>query len=185
MRNHFDESYYYGGVYLNYDDFLDWPKVARELIRDFQFDSFLDIGCGCGNLVKEIRRQRSATDGWGVDIGEFAIRKANTDFVILADCNYLPFKDNRFDMVHILGTFSYIPTIAGVKYSLKEAYRVAKKTILFDDVYIHPDRESDDYDPYRARVLSQGEWLALWHDTIDKDTQIITRNDELIIKRYA
>lgn len=185
MQNHFDKNYYFGGVYSNYDDFLDWEKIAKDLIKNFKFSSFLDIGCGCGNLVKEIRKQRTKIDAWGIDVSDFAVKKANADFVVLEDCKKLPFENNRFDMAHILGTFSYHSTIADIKQAMKEVYRVARKTILFDDVYLRPDKESDDYDPYRKQVFSQEKWISLWREMIGENDTIQTHKDEIIIKKYA
>ena len=185
-QNKFDKSYYFGSVYSNYDEFLDWGKITKDLIKRFKFNSFLDIGCGCGNLVKEIKKQKQkSTDIYGIDMSDFAVKRANVSFVILADCRSLPFEDRCFDMVHILGTFSYLSTFKEIKQSIKEAYRVSKKIILFDDVYIEPNKKSDDYDPYRKQVFSLEEWLSLWKEIIEKNDIIETIKDEIIIKKYA
>lgn len=184
MENKFDEDYYFGSIYSNYDEFLDWKKIAKELIGRFEFNSFLDIGCGCGNLVKEIKKQKENADVCGVDISEFAVKKANSPFVILADCKNLPFKDGRFDVVYVLSTFSYLPTISEIKQALRETYRVAKKIILFDDVYTIPNKKSDDYDPYRQQVFSKKKWLSLWKEIINKNDIMETRQDEIIIKKH-
>ena len=183
-KSKFDKNYYFGGVYSNYDKFLNWPKIAKDLIKRFKFSSFLDIGCGCGNLVKEIKKQTEERfDIYGIDISDFAVKKMGSPFVILADCKSLPFKDGRFDMVHILGTFSYLSTIKEIKQSIKEAYRVSKKIILFDDVYVNPDKKSEDYDPYRKQVFSQEEWLCFWKEIIEKNDVIETLKDEIILRK--
>ena len=184
-QSKFGKNYYFGGIYSNYDEFLNWEKVARDLIKRFKFNSFLDIGCGCGNLVKEIKKQKENFDVYGVDISDFAVKKANTPFVILADCKNLPFENSRFDMVHILGTFSYFSTLSEIKQAIKEAYRVSKKIILFDDVYTVPNKKSDDYDPYRKQVFSQEEWLSFWKEIVEKNDIIETHKDEIIIKEHA
>jgi ubiquinone/menaquinone biosynthesis C-methylase UbiE len=185
MGNQFDENYYFGNVYSNYDKFLDWQKNAKDLIKKFDFDSFLDIGCGCGNLVKEVRKLKPEVDAWGIDISEFAVKRANVNFIVLADCKNLPFENNRFDIAHILGTFSYLSNISNIKQAIKEAYRVAKKIIVFDDVYFKPDKKSDDYDPYRQRILPQGKWISLWKEIIGENDTIEMCKDEIIIKKYA
>jgi len=181
----FDKNYYFGSIYSNYDEFLDWKKITKDLIRRFKFNSFLDIGCGCGNLVKEIKKQKAESfDVYGVDISDFAVRRADVSFVILADCQSLPFEDSRFDIVHILGTLSYLSSLKEIKQAIKEAYRVSKKIILFDDVYIEPGKKSDDYDPYRKQVFSQEEWLCLWKEIVEKNDIIETCKDEIIIKKH-
>lgn len=186
LQSKFDKNYYFGSIYSNYNEFLDWEKIAKDLIRRFKFNSFLDIGCGCGNLIKEMKKQkRRSANVYGVDISDFAVRRANVSFIILADCRNLPFKDSCFDMVHILGTFSYLPTPKEIKQAIKEAYRVSKKIILFDDVYIKPNKKSDDYDPYRKQVFSLEEWLSFWKQIVEKDDIIEIIKDEIIIKKYA
>ena len=184
LKSKFDKDYYFGNIYSNYDKFLDWEKIIKDLIRRFKFNSFLDIGCGCGNLIKEIKKQKGESfDVYGVDISDFAIRRANVFFAVLADCQSLPFEDSRFDMVHILGTFSYFSTLKEIKQALKEAYRVSKKIILFDDVYIKPNKKSEDYDPYRKQVFSQEDWLCFWKEIVEKNDIIETCKDEIIISK--
>lgn len=185
-ENKFNKNYYFGNVYSNYDEFLEWEKIANDLIKRFRFNSFLDIGCGCGNLVKAIKKQsKKNVNVYGIDISQFAVQKANSSFIVLADCQNLLFEDNYFDMVHILGTFSYLSTLKKIKQALKEAYRVSRKIILFDDVYINPNKKSEDYGPYRKHVFSQKEWLSLWEEIVEKDDIIETYKDEIIIKKHA
>ncbi len=183
MQDKFNKNYYFGDVYSNYDEFLNWGKVAKDLIKRFGFNSFLDIGCGCGNLIKEIKKQKENVNVYGVDISEFAIKKANSPFVILAGCEKLPFENDYFDMAHILGTFSYLSTAIQIRRAIKEAYRVARKMILFDDVYDNPSKKSDDYDPYRKQVFSQKEWFSFWQEIIEQGDIIKTHKDEIIIKK--
>lgn len=186
QQNKFDKNYYFGKVYSNYDQFLDWKKISQNLIKRFEFNSFLDIGCGCGNLVKEIKKgKKIKANVWGIDKSVFAVRRAKAPFVILADCQKLPFEDNCFDMVHILGTFSYLSTLKKIRQAIKEAYRVSKKIILFDDVYIKPDKKNDDYDPYRQKIFSFEKWLSLWKKAIKKNDVIEVFKKEIIIKKYA
>ncbi|MFH1900224.1 MAG: methyltransferase domain-containing protein [Patescibacteria group bacterium] len=177
IQNKFDKNYYFGDVYSNYDKFLNWEKVGKDLIKCFEFNSFLDIGCGCGNLVLEIQKQKRNIDVLGIDVSEFAIKKANSPFVILADCKALPFENNRFDITHILGAFSYLANLEEIKQAITEAYRVSKKIILFEDVYNTPDKKSDDYDPYRQQFFSREQWMHFW--------KTVTQSDKIEIYKYA
>jgi len=40
MQSKFDKNYYFGNVYSNYDKFLNWKKIAKDLIKRFEFNSF-------------------------------------------------------------------------------------------------------------------------------------------------
>jgi len=189
MQTKFDKSYYFGDVYDNYDQFLDFGKLATELIVSYEFDSFLDIGCGCGNLVKEIKKQleskcKKDCDVRGIDISDFAVKRADASFIHLADCTVLPFKDNQFDMVYILGTFAYLETEKALLKAMREAYRVSRKGIVFEDVYTVPDKKSDDYDPHRVQFRNQEDWSNLWKKILNKNDKVKFNKDEIFITKY-
>jgi ubiquinone/menaquinone biosynthesis C-methylase UbiE len=178
----FDKNYYYGDIYEDYDSFMDFEKLAKGLIRRYSFESFLDIGCGCGNLVKELMRQLEMKNKkcliQGVDFSEFAVSTANVSNVCTADCRQLRFEDSTFDVVYILGTFGYLPTKDDVLKAMREAYRVCKKQIVFEDVYDKPSPSSDDYDPYRVQFLNQSQWHDLWTEILQPNDSIKITMDE-------
>jgi len=184
----FNRNYYFGKVYKDYDTFLDFGKLAKGLIERYKFMSFLDIGCGCGNLVKEIKRQLEEKCGrpcdvQGIDFSRFAVRRAAVPFVRLADCTRLPFDKGRFDLVYVLGTFSYLKTRKRIIEGMREAYRVAKLEIVFEDVYTLPDTLSDDYDPYREHILDQKQWMELWEEIAANDDVFRLDSEEVIIRK--
>jgi len=187
-QSKFDKHYYFGKVYKNYDTFLNFKKLAKDLIKQYSFNSFLDIGCGCGNFTKEIKRQlekkyKRQCNVRGVDLSEYAVKKANVSFVSVADCRQLPFPDSSFDLVHILGTFAYLESKKDVLEAIKEAYRVCRKKIVFEDVYNIPEKSSDDYDPYRIQFLNQNEWRKLWLEVLKRGDKIEFNKEEIIISK--
>lgn len=186
----FDKDYYYGEIYEDYDTFMDFEKLAKGLIKRYNFDSFLDIGCGCGNLVKELKRQIGLLNRkciiHGLDFSEFAVSKANVPFVCQCDCRELNLEDSSFDVVYILGTFGYLSSLNDLFKAMKEAYRVSKKIIVFEDVYDIPSESSDDYDPYRKLFYNQIEWRDLWSKILEEGDSIkITKNEreEIVITK--
>lgn len=187
-NNPFDKNYYFGKVYQDYDEFLDWPERADDLLDRFSCKSFLDVGCGCGNLVREIKQKaehkyKESCDIQGIDFSEYAVNKDNLPYVQLAVCQKLPFADQRFETVYILTTFSYLPDELEIKKAMEEAYRVAKGTILFDDVYTVPEIGTDDYDPFRRTVFSQQEWMNKWKEILADGDKMEVAGDEIIIKK--
>jgi len=184
-QKRFSEKYYFGDVYDDYDQFLDFGKLVGDLIANYNFKSFLDIGCGCGNLVKEVKKQleiklNKDCDVQGVDISDFAVQRANVPFVKSADCTELPFNDYQFDLVYILRTFGYLGEQEELLKAMKEAYRVSKSIIIFEDVYDIPDESSDDYDPYRVKFLNKKGWFYAWKDILN-DGDVIKHNKEEIV----
>ncbi|MBL7058761.1 class I SAM-dependent methyltransferase [Patescibacteria group bacterium] len=186
-KNNFDKNYYYGKVYKNYDNFMDHKRYAKDLVDKYNFKSFLDIGCGCGNLVKEIKmilenRDKKECKVYGIDISKFAVKKANVPYVQVADCVNIDFPDDSFDFVHILGTFSYLEK-KYIPEAIKEVSRISSHCILFDDVYSVITKEHSDFDQYRKVILSQDEWLRLWSQKELPFKRIKINGDEIIIKK--
>lgn len=184
----FNKDYFFGAVYTDYDKFYEWEKYATDLTNRYAFNSFLDVGCGCGNLVKEIkaiinRGSRVDHDIQGVDASAFAVSRANVPYVRLADCRDLPFADKQFDLVYILTTFSYLPSLAGIRLAMREAYRVSNRTIVFDDVYSVPSKDSYEYDPHREIVYFQDQWLSYWKEMLDVDDSAEIRDYEIVINK--
>jgi len=184
----FDRSYYYGRVYDNYDAFLDWEQTAKHQMQRYAFRSFLDIGCGLGNLVNEIKQQLEERYGEecdvvGVDVSAFAIAQASVPHVLRASCVILPFADARFDEVFILGTFAYLADDTDVEAAMQEAFRVAGGFVVFEDVYQNQEEGSDDWDPNRKRVHTQEEWASWWHRILGESADVLISGDEIVITK--
>ena len=186
----FDQGYFFGSVYTDYDKFYNWKKYASDFISRYDFDSLLDVGCGCGNLVKEIKSIVDSTeqkehDIQGVDASAFAVERANVPFVQLADCRELPFADKRFDLVYVLTTFSYLQSLDDIKQAIREAYRVSSRLIVFDDVYSAPHKDSYEYDPQREIIYFQEQWLAYWREALSAKDGAEIRDYEIVINKHV
>lgn len=186
----FGEDYFFGSVYTDYDKFYDWKKYTVDLMNRYKFSSFLDVGCGCGNLVKEIRSIigqgfKAKCDVQGIDASAFAVKKAKTSFVKLADCRDLPFIDRRFDLVYVLTTFSYLPSLADIRKAIREAYRVSSRLVVFDDVYSVPSKDSYEYDPFRQIVYFQDQWLDYWREALGPGDRAEIKGYEIVVTKNA
>ncbi len=122
----FDQSYYdsiWGSVHRH--DYC--PYWADRLVHEHGKCRILDIGTGCGYLVKLLREK--GCDAWGVDSGEYAI--ANTcapGYVLKSSVADLPFSDERFDVVFSNGLWEYL-TPDEIAKGAKEIWRVGAKQI--------------------------------------------------------
>lgn len=101
---------YYDSVFPDFGvhrhDYVD--SYAMYLFEKYGAVKFLDIGCGCGALVKKLREL--GMDAWGLDISEYAIANSCApEHVILGDIRNLPFEDKAFDVVHTQGVLGYFP----------------------------------------------------------------------------
>jgi len=119
--------------YPNYYSKL-YQHIRREVIGNLTGIRVLELGCGSGWLAREM--QKSGFKVVAFDYSEKSLKESqfiyaseNLDIsLIRGDGRDLPFKDNSFDSVSMLGVLEHIvPPEA----SLKEIYRVMNKGGVF------------------------------------------------------
>ena len=101
-----DRKYGYGG--FSYDG--RWEPMARELIAHYDLQDgkrVLDVGCGKGFLLFELKKLLPGLEVQGVDISEYALANAKEEmrpFLSLGSAQQLPYPDQSFDLVISLNT---------------------------------------------------------------------------------
>ena len=118
-----------------------WKTVAETLIKNYKLSnssSVLDVGCGKGFLLYEIKLLLPDLRIVGFDISKHGIAKAKEEisknlFIHNAKEKY-PFKDNEFDLVISLGCLHNLK-IFELAIALKEIERVAKNGYLMLESY--------------------------------------------------
>ncbi len=124
-REYYDEVWGDCGGVHRHDYCEYWAN--RLITESGAGSSVLDIGTGCGYLVKRLREK--GCDAWGVDSSDYAI--ANTcaqGYVLNASVTDLPFKDERFDVVSSNGLWEYVSE-ADVPKGRDEIWRVGSKQL--------------------------------------------------------
>ena len=123
----FDKKYYddiwgeIGSVHRH--DYCD--SLANQLILKYGKVRFLDIGTGCGYLVKVLREK--GCDAWGLEISDYALENSCAkDFIRKGDIRNIPFGSNSFDVVHSSGVWGYFPE-NDIQKAWAECKRVGKK----------------------------------------------------------
>lgn len=82
--------------------------LADQLIQKYGKVRILDIGTGCGFLVKTLREK--GCDAWGLDISDYAIANScDPEHVRKGDIRDIPFASDRFDVIHSQGVWGYFP----------------------------------------------------------------------------
>jgi len=128
----------YGGYY--YDG--RWEPIAKKIIDFYKIkpgNKILDIGCGKGFLLYELKKQVPGVIIRGLDISSYAIKNAKEEvkeYLEIGDANKLPYYDKEFDLVLSVNTlhnlycfdlFSALQEIERVgkekKYLCVESYR--------------------------------------------------------------
>lgn len=133
-----DKCYGYGGY-----KFIDgrWKPVAEKLIERYALTNqskILDVGCGKGYLLYEIKKILPGIEIAGFDISKYGIANAKEEvkpflFNYRAQDAY-PYKDQYFDLVISLNTFHNL-RIFELKKALLELQRVAKHQYLVVESY--------------------------------------------------
>lgn len=132
-----DRKYGYGGY--KYDG--RWEGVARQLIDFYQLKNdskILDVGCGKGFLLYELKKLLPLAKITGFDISQYAIDNAKEEikpdlFVHKAQDRY-PFKDKEFNLVISITTLHNLE-IPQLKTALREVERVGKNKYLVVESY--------------------------------------------------
>lgn len=124
--------------------------LAKRLITKYGKVSILDIGTGCGHLIKLLREL--GCDAWGLELSEHAVYNACSWAVVRGDIRAIPFPSKRFDVVHSSGLWEYVPEFE-VAQAVTECYRVG----CIQDHNIDTD-DTDWRDEYRYITWKPQEW---------------------------
>ena len=90
-------------------------EFLRPLFAAVRPRNALDVGCGVGELVKQLRQE--GIQSYGIDLPSnsthWAMAGAEPDSMFGADARQLPFADNSFDLVMSFGVIEHIGTVNG------------------------------------------------------------------------
>ncbi len=97
-------------------------SLAESLITKYGKVRFLDIGTGCGELVRVLREK--GCDAWGMEISQYALENSH-GYVREGDIRNIPFASDSFDVVHSQGVWGYFPE-EDIQKAWAECKRVGK-----------------------------------------------------------
>lgn len=124
-----DRKYGYGGY--KYDG--RWKPIAHALIKHYKLKdshSILDIGCGKGHLLSEIKNHLKWVKIRGCDISEYALRHIPPNLSLctkISHCSDLPYSSQYFDFSYSIGCFHNLD-YSELKRAIREMVRVTKET---------------------------------------------------------
>ena len=132
-----DRRYGYGGYY--YDG--RWKKVAKDMIQYYDLkpgQKVLDIGCGKGFLLYDLKSAIPGIEVRGIDISKYALENAKEEIKEVLDLGSaceLPYPDSYFDLVISINTLHYL-YIYDLEKAIKEIERVGKgKSYIVTESY--------------------------------------------------
>lgn len=112
-----------------------YNEIVRR-VEKINPESILDVGCGTGNILS-ILRQKCDSKLYGMDISENMIKKAKmklgkyAEFKV-GDSEFMPWKDNSFEMVVCNASFHHYPNPEKVLSEMKRVL-VPKGTLIIGD----------------------------------------------------
>lgn len=113
-----------------------YPKIScrdvAERLKNTEYQSLLDIGCGTGYLIDLLQKQKNALY-CGLDLSPEMLKMAKeklSESVCLTEgsSDKLPYEDSSFDIVTCIQSFHHYPN---PEKAMAEAYRVLKKGGLY------------------------------------------------------
>ena len=145
IAKQYEEGYWDGDRRYGYGGYSympgRWKPMAQSLIDQYQLKSdskVLDIGCGKGFLLYEMKLLIPDLDITGIDISKHGIKHSKEEITpFIKEHNAqetLPFEDNNFDLVISMGTFHNLRIFELVK-ALGEMERVGKQGYLMVESY--------------------------------------------------
>jgi ubiquinone/menaquinone biosynthesis C-methylase UbiE len=118
-----------------------WKPVAEKLINIYHLTSesrVLDIGCGKGYLLYEMKLLIPDLDIIGIDSSDYGLKNAKEEiksFIYKHKAeDVLPYVNKEFDLVISLGTFHNL-RVMDLKIALSEIERVGKQGYLMLESY--------------------------------------------------
>ena len=109
-----------------------WKKVAKKMIKNYNLkknNKILDIGCGKGFLLYELKNELPELEVHGIDISKYAIENSKPEikpFLKSGNAKKLPYESKYFDFVFSINTFHNLYCFDLYK-SINELVRVSKR----------------------------------------------------------
>ncbi len=115
LAKKFDFDYWDGDRRINYGGYTYkpgyWTPVAERIIKIYQLNNdsnILDIGCGKGYLLLEIKKLLPNIKYCGVDISKYAIENSHIEVsqnLVVGNAIKLPWDNKTFDLAFSINTF--------------------------------------------------------------------------------
>lgn len=173
----YDESYYFGGAYRDYDKQNPEYKLAyyarymTKAVENVEHPRVLDIGCAMGYVLRRLPNRWTRV---GVDASAYAISEAKKALPDATFINALmPPDDAKFDLITAFDVIEHVvnykPMIAHIDRILAPEGRIVFVVPVFDGP-LGPIVRMLDYDVTHHNKWSRESWLDVVSKTFDLES---------------
>ena len=144
LAKKFDFDYWDGDRRINYGGYTYkpgyWTPVAERMIKIYQLNNdskILDIGCGKGYLLLEIRKLLPEIKYYGIDISKYAIENSHIEVsknLVVGNAIKLPWDNKTFDFAFSINTFHNLYSFE-LEQAFIEISRVSKQQYICVESY--------------------------------------------------
>jgi SAM-dependent methyltransferase len=159
--NLFYESYWKANK-TNKNNWVYGINIVDNLIKNFEFKTVLDAGCGAGDVVRYLLEK--GYDAYGAEISETAIKLNAKDLfdkgrIVNTSLANLPFEDNYFDVVFTSEVLEHIPEHQ-MNSVINELHRVSKR-LVFGTISLRP---SSNFNKYHCTIKPRNWWENIFNE---------------------
>lgn len=172
------------------------PYVSSKRLRDEHTNRYefvknfcngkvvLDIACGTGygtHLISEVAKSIVGVDisSKAIDYAEKNFKKENIEFVE-SNCAKINFKDEQFDVIISLETIEHLNELAR-----KEFYKVCKKSLRKDGLFIISTPNKKITSPYTVKPLNKYHVLEFTREKLKKELSEYFIVNQWLGQRYV
>lgn len=168
-KDYFDgkREYGYGGYYYHKKF---WTKVVKDFKKFYHLTNkskILDIGCGKGFMIYDLKKLLPKAKIKGIDISKYAIKNSKKEvkhLLNLGNAKKLKFKDNTFDLIISINTLHNLNK-KECSMALKEINRVSKKNAFITvDAYNNAKEKKRMYawNLTAKTIMHEKEWIKFF-----------------------
>ncbi len=170
-KDYFDgkREYGYGGYYYHKKF---WTKVVKDFKKFYKLTNkskILDIGCGKGFMVYDLKKLLPKAKIIGIDISKYAVKNSKKEvkhLLKLGNAKKLQFKDNTFDLIISINALHNLNK-KECSMALKEINRVSKKNAFITvDAYNNAKEKKRMYawNLTAKTIMHEKEWIKFFKE---------------------